>query len=95
MLGEICINSALISDETSSVPINSWIDSLVIAAFVLVNPFKASYGFGYASRRKIVWIASATTAQFLSKSSANFGSFNNNLFKPFNVASNAIKVWRK
>ena len=37
-------------------------------------------------------MASATTAQFFSKSSANFDSFSNNLFNPFNVDSNAISV---
>jgi hypothetical protein len=45
--------------------------SWLISAPVRVASFSSRYGSGYPSRRRIVWIASATTAQFSSRSFDN------------------------
>jgi len=56
--------------------------SEVMRVFVRVRPLSASYGFGKPSLLKIVWMASATTAQLFSRSSAIFSSFRTSLDKP-------------
>ena len=67
----------------------------MIFSFLRVNAFKASYGLGYASLLRIVWIASATTAQLFSKSESKACLFINSLFRPLIVDDRPRRLWAK